>query len=103
VYWLDVAEYAWPVLTFDMACGRGTYVRAVIRDIGMALSTGGCLTTLTRTRVGPFTADSAWTLEALAQLPDVAEAVLPLEAASRLVGDPASASPPPRPGPAASE
>ncbi|MFH1748984.1 MAG: tRNA pseudouridine(55) synthase TruB [Planctomycetota bacterium] len=65
IYWLHVHRYAWPELDFEMACGRGTYVRALIRDIGQALTTGGCLTKLIRRAVGPFHIDHAWTLEAL--------------------------------------
>ena len=48
-----------------MACGRGTYVRAVIRDLGVALGVGGCLTMLRRLAIGPFTIERAATLEQL--------------------------------------
>lgn len=42
-------------------CSSGTYVRALARDLGAALGTGGHLTALRRTRVGPFTlADATW-------------------------------------------
>lgn len=51
---LSVLRYDWPVVEFEMDCGRGTYVRSLIRDWGAALGVGGCLTALTRTRVGPF-------------------------------------------------
>jgi tRNA pseudouridine55 synthase len=40
-------------------CTSGTYVRALARDLGAALGTGGHLTALRRTRVGPFTLDDA--------------------------------------------
>lgn len=98
VYWLHLMDYAWPTVTFEMACGRGTYVRAIVRDIGVALSTGGCLTKLVRTRVGPFQAESAWTLDALDALGDPMQAVQPLEATRTLLENPAFATPPPRPG-----
>lgn len=65
VYWLHVHWYAWPVIDFEVACGRGTYVRALIRDLGTQLGTGGCLTALVRRAVGPFRVESAWTLAAL--------------------------------------
>ena len=35
-------------------CGRGTYIRALARDIGAALGSAGYLAALRRTRVGPF-------------------------------------------------
>ena len=44
-------------------CTTGTYVRALARDLGAALGVGGHLTTLRRTRVGPFTLNEAQTLE----------------------------------------
>lgn len=40
-------------------CSSGTYVRALARDLGTAVGTGGHLTALRRTRVGPFTVDEA--------------------------------------------
>lgn len=58
--WIVVRRFAWPELEFDMGCGRGTYVRSLIRDVGARLGTGGCLTALSRLRLGPFTIESAW-------------------------------------------
>ncbi len=43
-------------------CSSGTYVRALARDLGAALGTGGHLTELCRTRVGPFTLQQAQSL-----------------------------------------
>jgi tRNA pseudouridine55 synthase len=44
-------------------CSSGTYVRALARDLGAAVGTGGHLTALRRTRVGPFTLTEAQDLE----------------------------------------
>jgi tRNA pseudouridine55 synthase len=44
-------------------CSSGTYVRALARDLGTTLGTGGHLTTLRRTRVGTYTLDQTQTLE----------------------------------------
>ena len=44
-------------------CSSGTYVRALARDLGAALGTGGHLTALRRTRVGPFTLAEAQGLD----------------------------------------
>jgi tRNA pseudouridine55 synthase len=41
-------------LDVEVACGSGTYVRALARDLGAALGVGGHLTALRRTHVGPF-------------------------------------------------
>lgn len=43
-----------PSLTFTVRCGKGTYIRAIARDLGEALGVGGHLTALRRLRVGPF-------------------------------------------------
>jgi tRNA pseudouridine55 synthase len=46
-------------------CSSGTYIRALARDLGAALGTGGHLTALRRTAVGPYTLAQARTLENL--------------------------------------
>ncbi len=66
IYWLHLHAYAFPTIDIEMCCGRGTYVRSLIRDLGVQLETGGCLTSLVRLRVGPFSVDDAWTLDSLA-------------------------------------
>jgi tRNA pseudouridine55 synthase len=51
-------------------CTSGTYIRALARDLGVALGCGGHLSALRRTRVGPFRIEQAQTLEQLGELPD---------------------------------
>ena len=85
VHWLHLRAYAWPVVEFEMCCGRGTYVRALIRDLGRRLGTGGCLTALTRTAVGPFTLDGGVTFEELEAMRDPLAVVLPLNRARELL------------------
>jgi tRNA pseudouridine55 synthase len=48
-------------------CSSGTYIRALARDLGAALGTGGHLTRLRRTRVGGYRVEDARTLEQLAE------------------------------------
>lgn len=74
---LELLRYEWPVVEFEMDCGRGTYVRSLIRDWGAALGAGGCLTALTRTRVGAFAVADCIALNQVG-LPDV-EWFVPLE------------------------
>jgi len=77
-----------PVLDVDVrvVVSSGTYVRALARDLGVALGVGGHLTALRRTRVGGFTLAQARTLDALAELPDdVPAETLPLADAARAV------------------
>ena len=64
-----------------VVCSSGTYVRALARDLGVALLCGGHLTALRRTRVGPFPVADARELEGL----DVASALIaPARAAASL-------------------
>jgi tRNA pseudouridine55 synthase len=48
-------------------CSSGTYIRALARDLGQALGSGGHLTRLRRTRVGGYRAEDARTLDQLAE------------------------------------
>jgi tRNA pseudouridine55 synthase len=50
-------------LTLQVQCGKGTYIRALARDIGKALNSGAYLTALERTRVGNFLLEDAWNIE----------------------------------------
>lgn len=53
---------------FEAECGKGTYVRALARDIGRALGTHGHVAELRRTQVGAFTEQDCCSLEELEQL-----------------------------------
>ena len=64
-------------LDVEVECTTGTYVRALARDLGVALGTGGHLTALRRLRSGPFTLAEA------AVLGDEPPPVLPLADAAR--------------------
>jgi len=59
IHSIDIVEYAFPKLLIDVTCGKGTYIRSLARDIGIALGTGGMLASLRRTRVGQFMIDGA--------------------------------------------
>ena len=68
----------------EMECGKGTYVRAIVRDLAEALGACAHVSALRRTRVGPFTEERAITLENLEELSHKAaqsEALLPVETA----------------------
>jgi tRNA pseudouridine55 synthase len=71
-------------ITLEMACGKGTYVRSLTRDIAAALGAEGHVSYLRRTRVGPFTEANAIGLENLEDLVHRGagqEALLPVETA----------------------
>ncbi|MFI9098898.1 tRNA pseudouridine(55) synthase TruB [Streptomyces fildesensis] len=61
------AEDGTAVLDLDVTveCTSGTYIRALARDLGADLGTGGHLTALRRTRVGPYDLSSARTVDEL--------------------------------------
>jgi tRNA pseudouridine55 synthase len=65
VYLIEQIDYCWPELRLRIDCGRGTYIRAMARDIGAALNVGGHLTQLRRTRIGQFEIESAKSLNDL--------------------------------------
>ncbi|MBC7136311.1 MAG: tRNA pseudouridine(55) synthase TruB [Oceanibaculum nanhaiense] len=69
---------------FEVECGKGTYVRSLARDLALALGTVGHVTSLRRTRSGPFTLDHAISLDLLeesAQGPGLQSHLLPIETA----------------------
>ena len=63
---------------FEVVCGKGTYIRALARDMGRKLGCLGHLSRLRRTQVGPFTENDMISLESLEELshkPDRDEAL----------------------------
>jgi tRNA pseudouridine55 synthase len=73
-------------VTFEVVCGRGTYVRALVRDLGQALGCLAHVVALRRLQVGPFGAAEAISLTALEQLvanDALPQALLPVGAALR--------------------
>ena len=89
VYELDIEESISPELTrLICACGKGTYVRSIARDLGRALGCYGHVAALRRTSVGPFDEENAISLEKLEQFSNSADgysalmgAILPVETA----------------------
>jgi tRNA pseudouridine55 synthase len=89
VYELDIEEPISPELTrLICACGKGTYVRSIARDLGRALGCYGHIAALRRTSVGPFDEENAISLEKLEQFSNSADgysalmgAILPVETA----------------------
>jgi len=70
--------------SFEVTCGKGTYMRALARDIGLALGTCAHVVELRRTRAGPFAESQAISLDSLEALGHSAaalERLLPVETA----------------------
>jgi len=71
-----------PTLQLRVVCSKGTYIRALARDIGMALGSGAHLTGLRRTRVGDVRVENCLTLDALVARLDAETYVSPEQAAA---------------------
>lgn len=67
IYNIELIDFQWPFARLRVECGRGTYIRALARDLGEALGCGGYLTELTRTRAGQFSLINSVTLEQLGE------------------------------------
>lgn len=68
---IELAGYAQDEIRIRVVCSKGTYLRALARDIGEALGSGGHLTALRRTRVGDVEADKCMSVdEAVAMIRD---------------------------------
>ncbi|NLN86215.1 MAG: tRNA pseudouridine(55) synthase TruB [Syntrophomonadaceae bacterium] len=58
-------EACGPVVSLEIGCSQGSYIRTLCHDIGAELGTGAYMSALTRTRAGAFTIDQATSLEQL--------------------------------------
>lgn len=83
---LSIVSHDGATTTFEAECGKGTYVRAIARDLGVALGCLGHVAHLRRTRVGPFAIHDSTGVDALRESPDSAAAALKgVEAALALI------------------
>ncbi len=80
---LEVLDFTPTQLRLRIVCSKGTYIRALARDIGAALGSGGHLTALRRTRVGDITVDQCLAPDLVAKI--IAEA--PIEYPDWYEGD----------------
>lgn len=60
---IELLEYNMPEIVIRVVCSKGTYIRALARDIGVALDSGAHLTKLVRTKVGDVTLDKCANIE----------------------------------------
>lgn len=71
-------------LQIRVVCSKGTYIRALARDIGAALGSGAHLTALRRTRVGDVTIDKCLSVEQAAELIKTVEIEMPDTSATKI-------------------
>lgn len=62
---IEVLNFSLPELKIRVVCSKGTYIRALARDIGLALHSGAHLTGLERTRIGEIKLDDCWEVDDL--------------------------------------
>lgn len=65
---IELLEFKPTEIVVRVVCSKGTYIRALARDIGAALQSGGHLTALRRTRVGNVTLDRCLTIDDAVEL-----------------------------------
>lgn len=77
IYELTLLDYQYPKLKLRVTGGRGTYIRALARDIGAALKTGAYCSTLCRLAIGQFAVKDAYKLTNLPT--ELSTAIQPIE------------------------
>jgi tRNA pseudouridine55 synthase len=63
---LELLDWSSPLLTLDIMCSKGTYIRSLARDLGESLGCGAHLQALRRTAVGAFLIEDAVPLDRVA-------------------------------------
>jgi tRNA pseudouridine55 synthase len=59
IYEFEITRSELPELDFRIVCSKGTYIRSIARDLGLALNSGAHLTKLCRTKIGDFDVNDA--------------------------------------------
>jgi tRNA pseudouridine55 synthase len=80
IYQLTVQEVALPLVTLEVTCSQGTYIRTLAADLGRTLGCGGHLAALRRLAVGFFKVEQAPALEAVEEMAreELTSRVIPL-------------------------
>jgi tRNA pseudouridine55 synthase len=79
---IELLRFEPPDIEIEVECGKGTYIRSLAHDLGQALGCGAHLGSLVRTRVGPFSVESATAvreLERVFESGDWRESLLPMD------------------------
>ncbi len=68
IYALEIMDFSLPKLVVRVKCSKGTYIRSLARDIGVALDSGGHLTGLIRSASGGFTVSNSLSMEEVVEI-----------------------------------
>ena len=63
VHCFEITEINMPIISFKISCSKGTYIRSIANDFGLALRSGAYLSKLCRTKIGDYSLDSAFSLK----------------------------------------
>lgn len=63
IYEFEINSINFPILSFQVKCSKGTYIRSLVRDFGLALASGAYLSNLVRTSIGEFSLENAQEVE----------------------------------------
>ena len=74
---IELLDYQLPTIQIRVVCSKGTYIRALARDIGEALHSGAHLTGLIRTRVGNIRLSDCLQVDSFAEWLDQQKIELP--------------------------
>ncbi len=70
IHEMKLLQYNAPVADFLVRCSKGTYIRSLARDLGLALNSGAHLTGLRRTTSGHFRVEDAYSMEKIEKIFD---------------------------------
>jgi tRNA pseudouridine55 synthase len=59
IFEFEITGLRLPEIDFRISCSKGTYIRSIARDFGLALNSGAHLTKLCRTKIGDYDLDQA--------------------------------------------
>jgi tRNA pseudouridine55 synthase len=80
VHQIQLLDYAWPVVTLDIRCAKGFYVRSLARDLAAAMGLRGHCLAIRRTAVGAYDLSMAMPLKPGPS--DLASLILPAPSAA---------------------
>lgn len=79
IYEIKIEMIEPPEIAFEIHCSKGTYIRALVSDIGKELGCGGCLKELRRLRSGIFTIDDAISIDEAMKQDVISSRIIPVE------------------------
>ncbi|MCK5820696.1 MAG: tRNA pseudouridine(55) synthase TruB [Bacteroidales bacterium] len=65
IYSMEILSFELPDIVIRVSCSKGTYIRSLARDLGLALGSGAHLISLSRTAIGSHTLDKALNVDDL--------------------------------------